>query len=264
GMARIVRIDPATNSVTWDAAVDVDPAALAATSDAVWVLDTGTEDAVVRLDPSNGEEQARLDVGPFFMGSIAAAGDSIWVAGYEEPGSNQGTILRIDPATATVTATIDVEGFEPGELAAGSQGLYALGIRRDPETTGSAGGGIVRIDPVGGEIVARADIPEDEELAVSDDGVFVVGLISPILRLDPVTLEVIESTRREVHTMTAAPPGTWGDTARGVTAFDVALDPVVTVPVTSVTGALELAAGFGSVWMLEGRLGVVVRIRAGA
>jgi DNA-binding beta-propeller fold protein YncE len=258
---RVVRIDPRTNTVAWERTPDLDPAAIAAAADAVWLLgDLGHSSTLERLDPATGQPVARIPVGPYDFGGVAATEGAVWVSGTARAGSNAGTIQRVDPTTSTVTATIAVRGFEPTELATGPQGVYALGLRRGQGGV-NAGGGVARIDPATVAVAASADIGVDQDITVSAEDVWAAGGgAEDVLRLDPVTLDVTGRISQDAFAIVAAPPGLWA-VSDGLVAFDrMALAPAVRVPLVRTDA--HLAGGFGSVWVLDIELGVVTRVRA--
>lgn len=231
---RVVRIDPRTNTVAWERTPD--------------------------LDPATGQPVARIPVGPYDFGGVAATEGAVWVSGTARAGSNAGTIQRVDPTTSTVTATIPVRGFEPTELATGPQGVYALGLRRGQGGV-NVGGGVARIDPATTAVAASADIGVDQDITVSAADVWAAGGgAEDVLRLDPVTLDVTGRISQDAFAIVTAPPGLWA-VSDGLVAFDrMALAPAVGVPLVRTDA--HLAGGFGSVWVLDIELGVVTRVRA--
>jgi hypothetical protein len=91
GAATIVRIDPASGSVT--AEIDAgtpleDSNGLVAADDGIWVR--GTDPFLVRLDPSTGEIVDELDLGDG-SGDVTVAFGSVWAT------SETGELVRIDP-----------------------------------------------------------------------------------------------------------------------------------------------------------------------
>jgi hypothetical protein len=86
---RVLRVDPATATVTADVEVP-DPAHVSAAASGVWVAG---EDALRRLDPDSLETQLTLDgVVATWLGAIKADDDGVWV-------------LRLDPYLTRIDGT---------------------------------------------------------------------------------------------------------------------------------------------------------------
>lgn len=145
--------------------------------DGVWMLSTGAQSDLVRIDPATNEV---ADTRPAPSGATAVrAGDgSLWITR-----AHAGQLLRVDPATGEELAEIDVA---PGStfLAFGEGGVWTMGstgevVRVDPATNS-----VVAIIPTGGRV-------EHGDVAVG--GGYVWARISENLfaQIDPATNTVV-------------------------------------------------------------------------
>ena len=78
GAAQLVRIDPATRSITMTAEIDDEPSAVAVAFGSVWVA-SSFEKTVQRLDVETGKERARIELGATPSG-LAVTDDAVWVS----------------------------------------------------------------------------------------------------------------------------------------------------------------------------------------
>jgi virginiamycin B lyase len=118
--ARLVRIDPATNTVSEAFTLEVGAAGVRADEGGVWVTlaDNGR---VLHIDPASGEVVKTIEVGsaPRFL-AIGEGG--VWVMN-----NGDGSVSRIDPETDKVVATIGVDDgpINGGDIAAGGGSVWA-------------------------------------------------------------------------------------------------------------------------------------------
>src|SRR5439155_18962895 len=115
----VVSLDPRSGKVEDTVHVGVDPVAIAAGDDAIWVAnrDNGT---VTKIAPRSPTQAYASDVVTVGRGpiSIATVPGAVWVAN-----GAAGTLSRIDPATDTVVKTIPVAN-PPQALAGTAAGIY--------------------------------------------------------------------------------------------------------------------------------------------
>ena len=136
----LVAIDPATNRLSGRAVpLGRAPVAVAATRDAVWVVDE-LEGILLRIDPARRRIAARIKVGRSPT-SVAAGPGDVWVAN-----TGDGTISRVDPKTNRVTMTLRI-GLAPRGLAIGAGAVWVA-------STGD--GAVRRLDPHSGRISLAA------------------------------------------------------------------------------------------------------------
>jgi YVTN family beta-propeller protein len=140
---QLAEINPATGSLARTLPVNLQPSAIAAVGQAVWV---GGNDSptVERLAPS-GRVLARVGVGAD-PSALAVGAGSLWVAS-----SMNATVSRIDLATSAVTAVIPLR-LHPAALVAGPGSVWVA----DQDS-----GTIYRIDPGTDQVTASASIMGD-------------------------------------------------------------------------------------------------------
>jgi streptogramin lyase len=96
GPNTVAVIDPASGKVDAVIPVGDSPTAIAASSEAVWVLNSNDGAGTIsRIDPRARQVKATLSV-PGTPRSLVAAGGALWV------GTNEGQLFRIDPASDLV------------------------------------------------------------------------------------------------------------------------------------------------------------------
>ena len=118
---RLLRIDPATNTVTKSVATDPRPCELRFAAGSLWVItQSGRLD---RFDPVSMKRLASIRVGATTY-DIAYAVRSIWITN-----RNGGTVQRISPVSNRVLKTVR---FPAGVAPAGIG--WAAGARLDPRT----------------------------------------------------------------------------------------------------------------------------------
>jgi hypothetical protein len=278
GHSTIAEIDPSTNAVVWkrDVAFLVDD--LAATDDALWLLqrpgpavarfDLGTREVSARIPLGDAGEPARDAPAP----TVVAHDGVVWATGAS------GVITRIDALTSRVVASFET-GAPVAEMAAGPAGLYAEIVlppdgEASPETrdlprplrrTGSSKNTehsrIVRLDPETGAVQAEIVTTALWDLEIGPDGLYTSEGIRAIVRRDPATLAELVRGDYLAKAIGIAAPGVWlsgFDTAavRGDTLLQQA--DLVDIGTSFSRG---LVTGFDAVWISE--WGGVTRVRAG-
>jgi hypothetical protein len=147
------------------------PAAVVATSDAVWVLSHSTA-TLVRIDPATNTASTRIPLETGYANGLGLAGGRLWT--FQQ---SVGEVIGVDPATRTIVATVkmgqDGDLFWVGDDAAWLVSGGNL-VRIDATTSktktypldpsceaagGAAGGGFVWLaDPGGGICKVDAQI----------------------------------------------------------------------------------------------------------
>lgn len=131
GRSELVRIDPASNTITERIELSsFEPEGLAIGGDALWVS-SSFEGNILRIDLRTGKVRDRLPVDGSLFGGIVI-GDSYWVSG------NDGTVYRLDAASGEVVDEFELVGFGPLPAAGGlwtldfiSNTVYRLDERAD-------------------------------------------------------------------------------------------------------------------------------------
>jgi virginiamycin B lyase len=178
----LLRIDVATGELvaTIDLPFDgiAGESSLAVGDDGVWMLSTGTQPDLVRIDPATNAV-ANTFPAPHGATAVRAGDGSLWITR-----ASSGQLLRVDPGTGQELAQIDVSP-KSNFLAYGEGGVWTLG---------SATGDVVHVDPTTNSVVAT--IPtggrvEHGDIAVG--GGYVWARISDALiaQIDPATDTVV-------------------------------------------------------------------------
>ncbi|HZD70229.1 MAG TPA: hypothetical protein VFA45_15445 [Actinomycetes bacterium] len=147
----LVRIDPATNRVVARVPIRAVGASVAVTAAGVWAVccpgepgespDPLTVDGtLIRVDPSSERVVRRIRLGSQPT-AVAAGPSGVWVVGV-------GRLWRVDPDTGRVLSVTRV----PGDLQAGGRVVVDRGA---VWVAASAGGVLLRVDPLTGRVVAR-------------------------------------------------------------------------------------------------------------
>ncbi len=151
---RLLRIDPATNTVSAAFTLGAGAAGVRAGDGGVWVTFAGAG-TVAHIDPAAGEIVETIAVGntPRFL-TVAHGG--VWVMN-----NGDGSVSHIDPATDDVVATVSVdEGpINGGDIAAGGGSVWA-------RVSNSV---VARIDPADDTVTARYGSPSGSGSVGADD-----------------------------------------------------------------------------------------------
>ena len=110
----ILRIDPATRTVTQNSELSYDVTRIAAGEGAVWAV-SGGGNLALRIDPAT--LQLTDEVPVRWPSAVATGGGAAWVTSYRD-----GTVIRIDPVT-TRPSFIEVGG-NPTGIAAGEDAVW--------------------------------------------------------------------------------------------------------------------------------------------
>jgi streptogramin lyase len=189
GTARVVRLDPADDSVR--AAFETPGAkAIVVGYGSIWVTDENA-DQVLRYDPVTGERSAAIQLPRGSLPSALAVGtgaaEGIWVVN-----DLAGTVSRIDPATDEVSDTLMVDA--PTAVAADDRGIWV---------SSNANDSVVRFDPRTGTTIRTLSLAEGDgipngptTILVTGDGVWLASNLDPVVvRIDPATYRVTDRLR---------------------------------------------------------------------
>jgi YVTN family beta-propeller protein len=221
----------------------------------LWIR-KGGDDEVLRIEPRTNKIVARIRVGFAYDTGIAVLGRDVWVTNGEK-----GTVSRISAADNQVVATVRV-GEYPLGIAATKNAVWVANLDS---------GSVSRIDPRVNRVVKTVPVSTPSKfagpkaIAVEGGMVWVADARSgAIVRLDAHRnrrVEAIGGTGPACGGMTVFGGSVWVASAcdkAKVTRIDVRTARVTAV--IRVHGvALDLAGGFGSIWVTTLR-GLLLRI----
>ncbi len=250
--AELVRIDPATGTVTHRTTVADSPCEILATTDSLWVV---TQSGVVdRVDPGTRKVAASVPTGFASYEAVEAFG-SVWVSN-----RNGQSLTRVDPATNTTT-TVELPGVNAGGVAATADALWV-----GDDTTGSSS--IARVDPTS-LVVTTVEVGGDRPgyVATTRDRVWVSRVRSAtVTALDAASGAVIgrpTPAGSSPVNLAGSPDGRWvwvpddktnlltridAATGEAVERLEVGTGPAVVAPTDD--GVWVTNFGDGSVWFV--------------
>ena len=173
----VSQVDPRSLQAVRTLAIGATPTAIATTPGAVWVTTTSpnaTSVEIHRINPQFDTIAAPIRVGnavPGGGGSIAASGQTIWVA------PSNGELAEIDAGSGTVVRKLD-PNVAPNGIAIGNGAVWATGGDAD---------NVMRLDPSG----LQTAIPVDRRPTAVAAGAGAIWTIDPqdgtLVRIDPST-----------------------------------------------------------------------------
>ena len=252
GNNQVVRINPATNTVTATIPVGFFPVRAVGGFGAVWVSNCG-EGTVSRIDPATNHVVATIQTGacPFDLGTIAG---SVWVVNGDDH------VSRINPVTNRVVATIPAAlavckqiSFDCIDFRGLSTGAGAVWVTSHRST-------VLRIDPLTNRVTNTIRIGPCcfslRGVGVGFGSVWasVDGLGNLIVRIDAKTLTItkrIRSVQINPGEVTIFKGRVWfGHDSREQSKIE-AIDPSTNRTVAAVTVgdfAGSVTNGAGSIW----------------
>jgi YVTN family beta-propeller protein len=199
---------------------NVGPRAIAASQKGLWILTREfpvnpmtpkprVRASLLRVDPSTGRIGARIGVGGYTRG-ILAAGGSIWIAAARPISwtKSHGVVMRLDAATGRVLAVIRTGTWAAG-LAAGAGGVWTVNTAPFFKR-----GSLVRIDAATNRLDGRPTPlgPAPSGVAVGAGSVWVADAIDgTVRRIDPVHRRTIARIRvgRQPYELVFAAGSVW-------------------------------------------------------
>jgi YVTN family beta-propeller protein len=186
----VSRIDPETGETLATIKVSRGPMSLAFTPEAVWVVNFGLSDTVIRVDPNTNQIIGEPIVTGRAPLSVAVGEGSLWVANHDAH-----TITRIDLATNQVVANITVPS-EPHRVAYGEGAVWVANFhvnsvtRIDPQTNQVVGEPIPIGHPAGNMAAGLGSLWVTSDYRGPTDG-------APedvvLVRIDPQTNQAVET-----------------------------------------------------------------------
>jgi hypothetical protein len=266
----LVRIDPMKNALS--AVVDVGqrPAATAVGGHSVWVY-SHDEGTVSEIDPATNAVRSTTwpsaqpaDIGESAGPVLAADARGAWIVGVD--GNGNSILTRIRPGSRGIREY--ALGHEPAGIALGPA---AVAVGKDAVWVidrGTGGGGVLRIDPVTGDVSARTRFSSSSQidgLAVGGRAVWAMDSSRATLyRIDARTADV--TGRRDLGDRATRPVVAFGSVWVHVTHFRAEPELVLVDPRT-----LDIredfvppewghyTGGYGSIWWYDVPTGTVAR-----
>jgi DNA-binding beta-propeller fold protein YncE len=105
GAGRVLRLDPDTRRVVADIAIGYDASAVAASTDAVWVVGSRRmhDQGLLRIDPRTNGVVARIGSFGGYGAALVAASDAVW---FQTDKQVPGPLRRVDPATNRIAGGV--------------------------------------------------------------------------------------------------------------------------------------------------------------
>ena len=256
---QIVRIDARANVVQARIKVDQEPCyGIGIGVARAWVL-TCKGQSLNRINPFTNQVDLRVPVkiAPEGEGSIAVAGNSVWLVGNED--GHAGTLLQISAADGHTLRKIHV-GVASAVVNSGFGAIWV---------TSSGEGTVYRVNPKTGEVVAR--IPVAAKPRFTTIGFGSVWVLS---QADGTVSQIDPASNTVKTVIPVGVPGSGGDISAGGTMIWVA---AAGIPLSRIEprlgrvvdqygnyeGADAIRYGFNSVWVSDHRKGDVWRIDPG-
>jgi ABC-type branched-subunit amino acid transport system substrate-binding protein/DNA-binding beta-propeller fold protein YncE len=259
----VAAVEPGSEQVAGFVPTGGAPSNVAVGDGSVWLL-SGDTRTISRIDPEQKAIAGRVD-SPDHATDIAAGAGALWIGTGEGQGGNwTDTVHRIDPVTNERRTTRLPKGLSGGDrfflnsgftqMAVGAGGVWVTG-----------GGGVARLDPRTGALVATVDA-NASRLAAGREGVWYVDAFDAgaVTRINPRT----NRTGRVIRVGDAGLSGiAVGAGSVWVTAehegFVFRISPGArpeTTPIKVGIGVNYIAYGAGSVWAANYATGTLSRI----
>ena len=191
----LIRVDPATNTITDTVPVTGSQYAYrpAAGAGYLWFLGSGdfVADTVIALD--TGAKSTRTFQQSGTVGGMAYAFDALWLT---VPG--EGAVVKFDPVTEeSKVVTTDLPS--PKGIVAGPDSLWVSLHGANDDSASAGDTQLVRIDPQSGEVTAESPSVgrrSGVEAWAGDEAVYVRSTTPWMVRIDPATNEIVETITR--------------------------------------------------------------------
>lgn len=158
---------------------------------------------LLRLDPSTGEEQARIPMPSLPGWTVGGAGittglGSVWIAAGGSEGHTPAALYMIDPSSSSLAATIDVGPGSPADVWVDASGIWVLSFSH-----GNMPMYLYKLDPVSHEVTATTEVPASWSQNVFAAGGWIyvwgsTGGTAPaetLFKVDPATAKIVDSTQ---------------------------------------------------------------------
>jgi hypothetical protein len=171
------------------------PTSIAYGEGSVWAAASANDGTgagtIYRLDPDTAEIQAEIPVPsvPSWEvggGGMVADGGSLWIAGYQEEGS-QGALIRIDTGSNRVADVIPLGGQFAGEVAVDEHSIWVT-VFGQPSVE------LVRLNPetLVSDIGVSLDVDWAREILTVDGHVWVRTTQGALSKIEPTTGKIVQ------------------------------------------------------------------------
>ena len=167
-LARVVRIDPATNAVVRRIPFAARPFGVASGAGSVWVADRSAN-VLTRIDTRTNRVAKRITIG-FSSYGAAFGASSVWVTSEAD-----GTVRRISPRTNRVTKTIKV-GSGPNGVVYAFGALWVADLGE---------GSLVRVDVKTNRVTRKIKVAKADWITPSPDALWISSETGQVVRVDP-------------------------------------------------------------------------------
>jgi YVTN family beta-propeller protein len=249
-------IDPESDRVVATVPTGIDPADVSADRDYIWVANRG-DDTATQIDPETMTVLSTTPAGSRVAGLAAGTG-AVWIG--DSRGSN---LVRLDPA---LQSRRSIRLAPKPEAFSNETTLGPVAVGRGAVWVGTTSGGLARVDPESGDVVAKVPVGNSpSSIATGQGGVWIADDVdNTVTRIDPKSASAVTATAPVGQGPAAVAAGegaVWVANAQDDTVSRIDPDTAAvteTIPVgRRPTG---IAAGAGAVWVADSLDGTVSRI----
>jgi YVTN family beta-propeller protein len=247
-LARVVRIDPATNAVVRRIPFAARPFGIAYGAGSLWVGDRSVN-VLGRIDPRKNKVVKKIAIGYSSYGVAFGAG-SVWVTSEAD-----GTVRRVSPKKNRVVRKIKV-GTTPNGVVYAFGSIWVADLGR---------GAVVRINARTNRVTKRIPVAKADWITPSSDALWASSERGEIVRIDPVRAAVVARINVGSNPLGSA----WIGGELWVPNIDSGtvsvIDPqknAVRTTLTVGSGPLSIASAAGDVWLSNSTDGEIWRVSA--
>jgi ABC-type branched-subunit amino acid transport system substrate-binding protein/streptogramin lyase len=240
------------------------PSNVAVGSGGVWFL-AGDDRTVARIDPTSKAITGRVEA-PSNVTDMAAGAGAVWIGTGGGAGGNwTNTVLRFDAVTSRLTDTVRLpKGFTGGDVFNLNGGYPQMAVGAGAVWV-TGGGGVARLDPRTGALVATVDA-DASRIAAGREGVWYISMFNAgaVTQINPRKNRagrVIDVGDAGLSGIAVGDGSIWVTAEREGYVFRITPGPQPSVrPIYVGTGVNYIAYGAGSVWVASYITGKLSRI----
>jgi YVTN family beta-propeller protein len=249
-------IDPESDRLLATVPTGVDPIAVSADADHVWIGNRG-DDTATQVDPKTMTVLSTTSAGTN-VGGLAAGAGAVWIA--DSRGSK---LVRIDPSLQSRRA---IALAPRPEVFSTSTTPNPVAVGRGAVWVGRSSGGLARVDPQSGDVVAKVPVGNSpSSIATGLGGVWIADDVdNTVSRIDPASANAVTATvpvGQGPAAVAAGEGAVWVANAQDDTVSRI--DPrtaAVTETIPVGRHPTGIAAGGGAVWVANSLDSTVSRI----